>query len=86
MHRVIERIVTDLMPFLRRLAVEGTADQARGARQAIWISYTGLTIAGDKQRFRDELRKRAIDQESKAGAESEKLFWRDVAEYASGSL
>jgi hypothetical protein len=86
MHRVIERIVTDLMPSLRHLAIDGSLDQARGAKQAIWMSYTGLAIKADKQRFRDELYKRAVVEENKAGPEQEKLFWRDVAKYVSVSL
>jgi hypothetical protein len=79
MHRV--RIVTNLMPSLRRLAADRAVDQMKGAKQAIWMSYSGLALDADGKLFRDELRKRAIDEEKKAGPELEKLFWRDVAEY-----
>jgi hypothetical protein len=81
-HRVRERIVTDLMPALRRLAVDRTANQMMGAKQAIWISYTGLALEADRKLFQDELRKRAIDEEKKARPDLEKLFWRDVGHYA----
>jgi hypothetical protein len=82
MHRVHERILTDLMPALRRLARDRTVDQMKGARRAIWMSYTGMALEADRKRFRDELDKRAIDEEKKAGPKLEKLFWRDVAQYA----
>jgi hypothetical protein len=84
--RVLELIVTSLMPSLRHLASDRTVDQLKGAKRAIWMSYTGLTTEADKQRFRDELRRRAIDEEKKARPEREKLFWRDVARYVSTSL
>jgi hypothetical protein len=42
MHRVFERILTDLMPFLRHLASHRTVDQVKGAHRAIWMSYTAL--------------------------------------------
>jgi hypothetical protein len=83
MHRVVERIVTGLMPSLRRLAVDRTVDQVKGAKRAIWISYTGLVIEADRKRFRDELRKRAIQEKTKARPVQERLFWMHVAEYAS---
>jgi hypothetical protein len=81
MHRVNERILTDLMPSLRHLAVDRTINQMKAAKRAIWISYTGLALEADRQLFRDELRKRAIDEEKKARPELEKLFWRDEAQY-----
>jgi hypothetical protein len=81
MHRVHERILTDLMPSLRHLAVDRTINQMKAAKRAIWISYTGLALEADRQRFRDELRERAIDEETKAHPELEKLFWRDIAHY-----
>jgi hypothetical protein len=83
MHRVFELIVTGLMPSLRRLASDRTVDQAH---RAIWMSYSGLVNEADRQRFRDELRRRAIEEENKAGPAQEKLFWRDVAQYVSASL
>ena len=86
MHRVFELIVTSLMPSLRHLASDRTVDQVRGAQRAIWMSYTGLVNEADRQRFRDELRRRAIEEENKAGPVQEKLFWRDVAQYVSTSL
>ena len=86
MHRVFELIVTDLMPSLRHLASDRTVDRLKGAKRAIWMSYTGLAIEADRQLFRHELRKRAIDEEKKARSEREKLFWRGVAQYVSASL
>lgn len=86
MKRVSERILTSLMPALRHLAVDQTVDQMKGARRAIWMSYIGLLGEADKQRFRNELRKRAVDEEKKKRPEQEKLFWRDVAQYVSASL
>ena len=86
MDRVFERILTSLMPSLRHLAVDRTVDQVKGAKRAIWMSYTGLVDGAGKQRFRDELRKRAIDEEKKERPIQEKLFWRDVAQYVSASL
>ena len=86
MHRVFELIVTDLMPSLRHLASDRTVDQLKIAKRAIWMSYTGLADEADRQRFRDELCKRAIDEEKKAPALQEKLFWRGVAQYVSASL
>jgi hypothetical protein len=86
MDRVFELILTSLMPSLRYLAVDRTVDQLKGARRVIWMSYTGLVNEADRQRFRDELRKRTIDEEKKARPEQEKLFWRDVAQYVSASL
>jgi hypothetical protein len=50
------------------------------------MSYTGLTDESDRQRFRDELRKRAVDEEKKARPAQEKLFWRGVVQYVSASL
>jgi hypothetical protein len=86
MHRVFERIATGLMPSLRHLAGGRTVDRLKGAKRAIWMSYSGLADEADKQRFRDELCKRAIDEEKKARSEQEKLFWRDVTQYVSASL
>jgi hypothetical protein len=83
MDRVFERILTSLMPSLRHLAVDRTVDQVKGAKRAIWMSYSGLVVEADRQRFRDELRRRTIDEEKKAGPEREKLFWRDVVQYVS---
>jgi hypothetical protein len=50
------------------------------------MSYTGLTDEADRQRFRDELCRRAVDEEKKAGPAQEKLFWKGVAQYVSASL
>ena len=86
MKRVSELILTSLMPSLRHLAVGRTVDQVKGAKRAIWMSYIGLMDEADRQRFRDELRRRAIDEEKKAGPAQGKLFWRDVAQYVSMSL
>jgi len=74
------------MPSLRHLASDRTVDQSKIAKRAIWMSYTGLADEADRQRFRDELRRRAIDEEKKARSEQEKLFWRGVAQYVSASL
>jgi hypothetical protein len=79
-------ILTSLMPSLRHLARDRTADQMKGAQRNIWMSYTGLVDEADKRRFRDEVRKRAIDEEKKARSAQEKLFWRGVAQYVSASL
>jgi hypothetical protein len=68
------------------LARDRTVDQVQGAKRVIWMSYTGLVDEADKQRFRDELRKRAIEEEKKKRPEQEKRFWRDVAQYVSASL
>ncbi len=86
MDRVFERILTSLMPSLRHLAVDRTVDQVKGARRAIWMSYSGLVNEADRQRFRDKLRKQAINEEKKERPEQEKLFWRDVVQYVSASL
>ena len=86
MDRVSERILTSLMPSLRHLVVDRTVDQVKVAKRAIWMSYTGLVDEADRQRFRDELCERAIDEEKKERPEREKLFWRDVARYVSTSL
>jgi len=86
MDRVFERILTSLMPSLRHLAVDRTVDQVKGAKRAIWMSYSGLVHEADRRRFRDELRRRAIDEEKKERPIQEKLFWRDVAQYVSASL
>jgi hypothetical protein len=79
-------ILTSLMPSLRHLASDRTVDRLKGAKLAIWMSYTGLADEADKQRFRDELCRRSIDEEKKARSEQGKLFWRGVAEYVSTSL
>ena len=86
MHRVFERIVTGLMPSLRHLASDRTVDRLKGAKRTIWMSYSGLADEADKQRFRDELCKRTVDEEKKARPAQEKLFWRGVAQYVSASL
>jgi hypothetical protein len=86
MHRVFELIVTGLMPWLRHLAGDRTVDRLKAAKRAIWMSYTGLTDIADKQRFRDELCRRAVDEEKKARSAQEKLFWKGVAQYVSASL
>jgi hypothetical protein len=86
MDRVREQILTSLMPSLRRLASDRTVVQVKGAQRNIWMSYTGLADEADRRRFRDELRRRAIEEETKAGSAQEKLFWRDVAQYVSVSL
>lgn len=86
MDRVFERILTSLMPSLRHLAVDRTVDQVKGAKRAIWMSYTGLVDEADRQRFRDELSRRAIDEEKKAHSDQAKLFWKDVAQYVSACL
>ena len=83
MDRVYELILTTLMPSLRHLAIDRTVDQLKGAKRTIWMSYTGLTDDADRRRFRDELRKRVIDEETKAPALQAKLFWRGVAQYVS---
>jgi hypothetical protein len=85
MDRILELILTGLMPSLRHLARDRT-DQIKGAQRNIWMSYTGLADEAEKQRFRDELRRRAIDEETKAPALQEKLFWRSVAQYVSAAL
>jgi hypothetical protein len=79
-------ILTSLMPSLRHLASDRTVDRLKGAKRTIWMSYSGLADEADKQRFRDELRKRAVDEEKKARSEQEKLFWRGVGQYVSASL
>jgi hypothetical protein len=79
MHRVFERIVTGLMPSLRKLASDRTVDRVKGAHRAIWMSYSGLEDEADRKRFRDEPRKRAIEEETKAALPQEKLIWNDVA-------
>ena len=86
MRRVFEPILTSLMPSLRHLARDHTVDQVKGAKRAIWMSYIGLMDEADRERFRNELQKLAIDEEKKKRPEHEKLFWRDVAEYVSASL
>jgi len=50
------------------------------------MSYSGLVNEADRQRFRDKLRKQAINEEKKERPEQEKLFWRDVVQYVSASL
>jgi hypothetical protein len=79
-------ILTSLIPSLRHLASDRTVDQLKGAKLAIWMSYSGFADEADKQRFRDELCKRAIEEEKKARSAREKLFWRGVQQYVSVSL
>jgi hypothetical protein len=72
MHRVFELIVTGLMPSLRHLASDRTVIRPTGLSR---MSYSGLVNEADRQRFRDELRMRAIEEENKAGTAQAKLFW-----------
>jgi hypothetical protein len=81
MHRVHERIITDVMPSLRQLAVRSTPNQTREAKRTIWMSYIGLALEDDRQLFQGELGKRAGDEARKASQQPLKKFWSDVDKY-----
>jgi hypothetical protein len=45
-----------------------------------------LALDTDRQLFRDELRKRSIEEKNKARSVQEQLFWMDVAQYVLASF
>ncbi len=73
----------NLMAALRILAKDFTIkQQTLGAEQAIWRCITREVHKDDKEAFLAKLRSEALAAEHNAPKEHEKLFWRDVAQYA----
>ncbi len=78
-----KRQLDSLMSALRHLAADQTAMQpVLGAKRAIWKCISEEVHEADRELFKEELRNRAIAEEEKVPSEREKLFWRDVAQYA----
>ena len=82
-----EHTLASLMPALQKLASNRSVEnQMKGAKLAVWRCISREMNETDKASFLLALRFRALGEEANASIEDEKLFWRDVAQYATAPI